>query len=153
MKIACYIFITLISLVNVVAGLKQAYVLLRKKIRICDGRIVLSKVGEVEEWYGGDNELKMFWPVVEFEYVLIGRTMRGDRISLASSKTSKRSQAEKKMCHYPEGKRVRVFYNADDPAECYLKNPRQQIATFLAWAAGMIVFGAVMNLMIWKFVP
>ncbi len=153
MKIACYIFITLISLVIVVAGIWQAYGLSRKRICGCNGVIVLATIGEADEVLGGDNPLRMYWPVVEYEYTVSGQTLKGERISIAGGKTSVRSEAEKRLRCYAVGKQVKVFYNADDAAEAYLKNPRKHIWSFLCWAFGMTLFGALMNFMIWKVVP
>lgn len=153
MKIACTLFVTLIALVNVVAGLRQAYALLKKKVCICEGRIVASRLGQTEEWHGGSNKLMMYWPVVEFEYEAGGRRLEGDRISFATSRTSEKATAEKRLRFYPEGKRVKVFYNPDDLSEAWLKNPRKHIWTSLCVAFGMLVFGVAVGLMMWTFVP
>ncbi len=153
MKIACYLFITLISVVNVVAGIRQAYELFRKRICGCNGVIVLATIGEADDELGGDHPLRMFWPVVEYEYSVSDQTLKGDRISIASSKTSVRSEVEKRLRYYAVGKQVKVFYNADDAAEAYLKNPRMHIWTSLSLSVGMLIFGAMMNFMIWKVVP
>ena len=153
MKIACLAFITVIALVNVIGSLRQAWVLFRKKIYQCPGHIVASRVGGAEEWQGGSNKLTMFWPDVEYEYDLGGGKLTGNRISMAFTSTSVHAEVEKKIATYPLGKAVRVFYNADDPTDAYLKDPRKHILTFLLWAVVMIVFGALMNLMIWKVVP
>ncbi len=153
MKYACLAFITLIALVNVIAGLRQAWVLFRKKIYQCPGWIVASRVGGAEEWLGGQNKLAMFWPEVEYEYETGGGQLTGNRISLAFIKSSVRAEVVKKIAVYPVGKAVRVFYNADDSTDAYLKDPRKHISTFLLWAIGMIVFGGLMDWMILKVVP
>lgn len=152
MKIACMAFVSLIALVNIVAGIKQALVLFRKKIWICNGVISRSGIGDAEEWQDGTNKLRMYWPEVEYEYEPDGIKLIGNRISLGFSKTSVRAEIEKKIAAYPEGKPVRVFYNADDSADAYLKDPGKHIWTFLFRAFGMLVFGGLMNFMIWKVV-
>src|SRR6478609_1863237 len=134
MKIACIAFISLIALVNIVAGIKQAFVLFRKKIWICNGVISRSEIGEAEEWQDGSNKLRMYWPEVEYEYEPGGIKLTGNQISMAFIKTSVRAEVEKKIAAYPEGKPVRVFYNADDSTDAYLKDPRKHIWTFLFWA-------------------
>ncbi len=153
MKIACLIFISVIVLVNVIAGLRQAWILFRKKIYQCPGRIVASRIGGALEQQDGDNKLNMFWPEVEYEYEPAGPRMTGNRISLAFVKTSVRAGIERQIAAYPVGDTVRVFYNADDVTEAYLKDPRKHIWTSLAWAFGMVVFGVLMNWMIWTWVP
>ncbi len=153
MKIACLLFVALIVIVNVVAAIRQVWVLLRTKIDVCNGVIVSSLLGQEEEWHGGDNRLTIYRPLVEFEYEAAGRMMRSDRISFAIVKTSKRSEVEKRLRFYQKGKSVKVFYNADDPAEAYLKNPRNHIWTSVFWGLGMTVFGTAFGTMIWKVVP
>ncbi len=153
MRIACMAFVSLIALVNIVAGMKQALALVRKRIKICNGVISRSRIGEAEEWQGHANKLRMYWADVEFEYQVSGRTKLGTRISMVSSKSSKRAEVEKQLSRYPEGRVVSVFYNADDFDEAYLKNPKKHIPTFLLIALGMLVFGGLMNFMIWKVVP
>jgi Protein of unknown function (DUF3592) len=151
MKIASVLFVATIALVNVVAGFWQAWVLFRKKIHVGNGVIVSSRLEQGEEWHDG-NKLVMYWPLVEFEYEAAGRMMRSDRISFGSSKTSNRSVVEKRVRFYQEGRNMKVFYNPDDPSEAWLKNPRKHVWTFLCWAFGMIVFGVVFGVMLWKFV-
>ena len=149
MKIACMAFVTLIVLANVVGGLRQAYLLFRKKIQVCSGSIVLAKLGAADEWLSGDGKSAMFWPEVEFDYVIAGRVMKGNQISLARCKTSNRKEVEKRLLRYPRGRVLKVFYNADDPAEAYLRNPRKHIWTSLAVVIGMGVFGVGMDVMLW----
>ena len=79
--------------------------------------------------------------------------MTGNRISLAFVKTSVRAQIERQIAAYPAGDTVSVFYNADDVTEAYLKDPGKHIWNSLAWAFGMVVFGVLMNWMIWTWVP
>lgn len=150
MKVACILFVATIALVNVVAGFWQAWVLYRKKIHVCNGVIVSSRMEQGDEWHDG-NRLVMYCPRVEFEYEAAGRMMRSDRISFASSRTSDRSVVERRLRFYQEGKSMKVFYNRDDPSEAWLKNPRKHIWTFLFWALGMIVFGVVFGAMLWEF--
>jgi len=153
MKIACLIFISVIVLVNVIAGLRQAWSLFTRKIYQCPGWIVASRVGGALEHMESDGKLAMFWPEVEYEYEPGGQKMTGNRISLAFVKTSVRADVEKRVAAYPVGKAVSVFYNANDATEAYLKDPRKHIWTSLAFAIGMVVFGLLMNWMIWTFVP
>ena len=153
MRIACIFFVTSIALLNVVMGLRQAWILFRKRIDEVNGVIVSSRLGQGEECNGDGDILKLYWPVVEFEYEASGRVMRSDRISFVSSKTSDRSKVEKRLRFYQEGKSVKVFYNPDDSSEAWLKNPRKHIWTFLFWALGMTVFGVAFGMMIWKFIP
>ena len=153
MKIACILFVSSIALLNVVMGLKQAWILFRKRIHEVNGVIVSSRLGQGEEYVGEGDMLMMYWPAVEFEYEASGRRMRGDRISFGSSKTSDRAKVRKRLRFYQEGKSVKVFYNPDDPSEAWLKNPRKHIWTFLFWALGMTVFGVVFGMVIWKFIP
>lgn len=153
MKIVCTLFVTLIVLINVLAGLKQARLLFEKKIRVCDGWIITSRLRQTEEQHDGNNKLMIYWPAVEFEYEASGRRMRGDRISFATSGSSDKAAMEKKLRCYRVGKQVKVFFNPDDPSEAWLKNPRKHIWTFLCWASGMLVFGVAMGLMIWMLIP
>ena len=153
MKIACILFVTSIALLNVVMGLRQAWVLFRKRIEGVNGVIVSSRLGQGEECNCDGDMLMMYWPVAEFEYEVSGRMMRSDRISFGNSKRSDRSGVKKRLNFYQEGKSVKVFYNPDEPSEAWLKNPRIHIWTSLLWALGMTVFGVVFGMMAWKFIP
>lgn len=153
MKVACFAFVAAIVLINVIAGLRQAWVLYRKKIYQCPGVVVASRIGSSEEWQDWDNKLPMFWPEVEYEYEPGGGRLTGNRISMAFRKTSVRAEVMKKIAFYPVGKNVRVFYNAHDTTDAYLKDPRRDIGTSLLWALGMAIFGGLMNWMIWVAVP
>lgn len=152
MKIFCLIFVNSIVLLNVVAGLRQAWLLFRRKIHVCPGVIVSSRLNKQDEWHGGRDKLRMYWPVVEYEYEADGRRLVGNRISMAVVKSSVRKEAEKRQWPYEVGKEVRVFYDASDPSEAWLKNPRDHVSSFAGWAIFMLFFGAAMNLMIWKVV-
>ena len=153
MKIFCLIFVNSIALLNVVAGLRQAWILFRKKIYLCPGVIVSSRLNDEDEWHGGCERLRMYWPVVEFEYEAHGRRCKSDRISIAAIKTSVRKEAEKRLEPYRLGKEVSVFYDADNPTEAWLKNPRNHIGTMLGWVIVMAAFCVAMDVMIWKLVP
>ncbi len=152
MKIACVLFVVLIALVNVVAGFRQTWILFRKRISVGNGVIVSSCLGQEEERIG-DEIMTIYRPLVEFEYEVAGRMMGSDRISIAAAGTSDRSAAEKRLRFYQEGKRVKVYFNQDNPSEAYLKNPRKHVWTSLFWAIGMAVFGVLMGMMVWMFVP
>lgn len=152
MKIFCLIFVNSIVLLNVAAGLRQAWILFRRKIQVCPGVIVSSRLNDEDEWHGGSNKLRMYWPVVEYEYEADGRRLVGNRISMAVVKSSVRKEAEKRLLPYEIGKEVRVFYDASDPSEAWLKNPRNHVGSFAGWAIFMLFFGAAMNFMIWKVV-
>lgn len=152
MKIACLTFVTVICTINVIACLRQAWVLWRKKIHLCTGRIVAARMASAEECLGGGNPLTMFWPEVEYEYQAGGGMLIGNRISMSSQKTSVRAEVERKLAAYPVAKEVRVFYDSDNNADAYLKNPKKQIINFLFIALGMTVFGGLMNWMIWAVV-
>lgn len=153
MKIACLVFVTAIAMVNVIAGLRQAWVLFRKKIYQCPGRIVASRTASAEEWQGGDNKLTMFWPEVVYEYEPGCGRFTGNRISMAFIKTSVRAKVDREVAAYPVGRDVRVFYDPGDVADSYLKDPRKHVFTSLFIALGMAAFGGLMNWMIWVFVP
>jgi hypothetical protein len=114
---------------------------------------VVSRVGNAEESQDGENKLTMFWPEVEYEYEPGGGKLTGNRISMASIKTSVRAEIEKKIAVYPVGKNITVFYNASDLTDAYLKDPKRHIGTFLLTALSMMVFGGLMNWMIWSMVP
>lgn len=94
----------------------------------------------------------MFWPEVEFEYHPGGGKLTGNRISMAVTKTSVRAEVERKIAAYPVAKEVLVFYDSDNIADSYLKNPKKQIINFLFIALGMTVFGGLIDWMIWVFV-
>ena len=153
MKIFCLIFVSAIALLNIVAGLRQAWILIRKKIYVCSGVIVSSRLNDTDEWLGEGDKLRVYWPVVEYEYEADGRRRRGNRISIAIIKTSVRKEAEERLKPYCVGKETRVFYDAADPSEAWLKNPRNHIGTMLGWVVGITILAAALNFMIWKLLP
>lgn len=152
MKNFCLAFVSAVVLLNVAAGLRQAWILFRKKIHVCPGVVVASHLNDTDEWLGEADKLRVYWPMVEYEYEADGRRLVGDRISMAVVKSSVREEAEKRLLPYEIGKEVRVFYDASDPTEAWLKNPRNHIASFVGWAIFMTFFGAAMNLLILKVV-
>jgi hypothetical protein len=144
MKYALIAFALSIGIVNLIAAFFEARKLFRKKIRSCDGVIVVSKIGQTPE--------SMYWPSVEYEYQVLGQTIRGRRISYVDVKTSRLAEAEKRLRRYPEGSRVRVFYNAGDIGDSYLTNPKKHIATVLAFAVVMFRVTYFLVFMLWKVV-
>ena len=156
MKIACTLFVLSIVLVNVVAGIRQALRLHRKKFQSCQGVIVTSMVrgADVLDWRENDSRtrVRLFWPRVEYDYVVGGRTFRGDQISFAKVGSSRTGEIKKKLSRYPLGSVVTVFYNEDDSEESYLVHPGKHVRTSLLVVAVISAVGGLLLVMVWSLV-
>jgi len=148
MKAACLIFVNAIVLVNLIAGIRQAFKLGRLRIGTCGGLITRSGIGEREEWLGGSRKIQMFSPQVEYTYEVSGQPMKGDVISFLAVRSSKPSAALKRLSSYPVGAQVEVFFNIDQPEQSYLINPKKHIGTTLGVMAIFVLLGGLINFMI-----
>ena len=154
MKIACTLFVLSIVLINGVAGIRQALQLFGKRFRSCQGRIVTSMArgADPADWRENDPEIRMFWPQVEFDYEVGGRTFRGNQISFAKVGSSVMREIETKLRLYPAGAVVEVFYNEVDPAEAFLIHPGKHAYTSLLMVAVFLLVGGLLLFMVWRWV-
>ena len=154
MKIACTLFVLSIVLMNGVAGIRQALRLFGKRFRSCQGRIVTSVVrgADPADWRENDPEIRMFWPQVEFDYEVGGRTFRGDQFSFAKVGSSVIGEIETKLRQYPAGAVVEVFFNEADPAEAFLIHPGKHAYTSLLLVAVFLLVGGLLLFIIWRWV-
>jgi hypothetical protein len=150
MKLACLIFVNSIVLINLIAGIWQAWKLGRLRIGTCRGVITRSEVEEHDEWRGRSRNLRMCSPKVEYTYNVSGESMKGNVISFLRVQTSNTSGTKKRLRRYPVGAQVEVFFNIEQPEQSYLINPRKHIWTTLGVVTGFVLIGYLMNSMIFR---
>jgi len=89
------------------------------------GKIVLSTV-KASNFYDRDSsgtwQKTFYFPNVQYEYSVMGKTYTGKRIAFGASRGFRsRAPAEKILERYPVGATVTVYYNPNDPADAVLE--------------------------------
>ena len=151
MKWFCVIFIGVIGLVNIVASLRQAWRLSRKKVSACPGVITSAEL-ESAKGMGKMRKLLMHTPKIGYSYVVDGTERHGSRISYVQRSSSDARHFNKLLGRFTPGTGVTVYYDQSDPAECWLSDPRKFVAIHLLFSAGMLVFSVVMITFFWRVV-
>lgn len=141
LQTACLLWIGGIAGTCTVVALFQAWKLARRDIRRCEGVILSSRLES-----GPDalvhNAPAMFWPSIRYRYQPGAEALESEQISVAQVRTTNRAQAAARLAPFPEGASVHVFYDAADPREAWLINPRKHIATNLLLALAFAAVGS-----------
>jgi hypothetical protein len=91
---------------------------------VVDGRVADSVVKAEEHsrrgWIGWDTYY-MYLPAVAYEYEAAGRRYKNDLIAFGLKSFDTREEAEALLRHYPNGARVQVHYDPDDPQSSVLQ--------------------------------
>jgi hypothetical protein len=103
---------------------------------VTPGRVVRSSVVQVAE--------ERFAPIIEYEFILAGRTYRGSGIrrpagaapDTAGSALSSRPAADSIAARFPAGRELLVGYDPGDPAQSVLEPELRW------WALGLAIAGA-----------
>ena len=148
MKWFCVVFIGGIGLVNIVANLREAWRLSRKKVSECPGVITSAEL-ESSKGMGKMRNLLMHSPKIGYSYVVDGTERHGSRISHVRRSSSDARHFSKLLRRFSPGTGVTVYYDLDDPAECWLSDPRKFVAIHLWVSAGMLIFSVVMIAFFW----
>ena len=82
-----------------------------------------------------------YYPRIKYQYQVEGKYYSCNRIAFGGVSGGKRSKAKKVVDSYPSGKKVRVYYNPQDPGVGVLKAGFSWGA-LLAFLAGLVFFGA-----------
>lgn len=80
------------------------------------GEVVLSNVRE-----DSDDDGVTYHAEISYEYVVADREYVSDQVSFGQYGSSDHSHAAEIVNRYPEGRRVRVFYNPEDPETAVLE--------------------------------
>lgn len=78
--------------------------------------------------------------IVVYEYEISGEEYEGDRIWFGQYSSSNRSEMQKLVREFPEGKKVTVFYSPDDSSASVLK-PGAFTSSYMVYAVGMVFLG------------
>ncbi len=122
------------------------------------GKIVLSTVKASTTRHSTDSgmwvERTSYFPKVQYEYSVMGKTYTGGRIAFGASKGfSSRAGAEKVLERYPVGATVTVYYNPDNPADAVLEREMRGGGSLLfvgfafALATACLLFAALLALL------
>ena len=121
------------------------------------GTIVLSTVKVSTTRHEDDDEIWeeiSYFPKVQYEYSVMGKTYTGGRIAFGASKGfSSRAAAEKVLERYPVGETVTVYYNPNNPADAVLEREMRGGGSLLfiglafAFATACLLFAALLVLL------
>jgi hypothetical protein len=81
-------------------------------------------------------------PAITFEYVVDGRTFRGQRVSVIEWEASPRGVADQVVAEYPVGRKVVVYYDPLNPSDAVLDRTHAVGAPVLAIAIGVVLIVA-----------
>ena len=99
-----------------------------------------------------DKPIETYGATIRYAYEVDGKAYESDQIQLGgTSETSQPEAFERLVMRYPEGKRVKVFYEPRDPATATLE-PGESVGIFnMAMVAGgfMLTGGILVALTIW----
>lgn len=107
-----------------------------------EGRVISSTV-QTKHGTGGD--ITRYYPVVEYEYSVEGKSLRSNRINFNTQPMDQTSAASIAK-RYSAGRRVTVFYDPEDRANSVLE-PGTPGASWLGIGVG-IVFAVVAGAML-----
>jgi len=107
-----------------------------------DGKIISSSIRTSSSSGAGRSR---YYPVVEYEYSVDGKSLRGDRISFDTQPVSHQS-ATVITKRYSVGRVVPVFYDPEDASKCVLEPGTSRIS-WLGIGLG-IVFALVAGRML-----
>jgi hypothetical protein len=115
------------------------------------GTIVSSELeSDVESHHR--RPIETYSAAIRYAYEVGGKAYESDQIQLGgTSETSQPKEFERMVARYPEGKRVKVFYDPADPATATLE-PGELGGIFnMAMVAGgfILVGGVIVALTIW----
>ena len=129
------------------ASLREAAAM--KRWPIAKGRVLSSKIEEYTDDAGSSGNfggtrfrMKLFRPVVEYEYDVGGRRFHGNRIAQSPglNRGGVTDFAQKVADRYPAGAAVDVRFNPRRPEECVLE-PRVPGSWVLALIIGLSLIG------------
>ena len=116
------------------------------------GTIVSSELESDVNRHPGHKPIETYSAAIRYAYEVGGKAYESDQIQLGgTSETSQPKEFERMVARYPEGKRVKVFYDPADPATATLE-PGELGGIFnMAMVAGgfILVGGVIVALTIW----
>jgi hypothetical protein len=143
----------------VAIGVLTAYGTVRMRLKVgqshkwptVPGKIVSSEL-ESETERHNRKPITTYAAAIRYAYEVDGKAYESDQIQLGgTSETSQPGEFERMVKRYPEGKRVTVYYDPDDPATATLE-PGELGGIFnMAMVAGgfILVGGIIVALTIW----
>jgi len=107
------------------------------------GKVVRSEVEEYQERDEDDGRTTWhtaYRPAVEYAYAVNGREHRGNQINYALNVSAGHGYAAKVAARYPVGSAVDVHYDPKDPGTSALRTAAGAGATWIIFAAALLVF-------------
>ena len=115
------------------------------------GTIVSSEL-ETETRYHDGKRIQTYGSAIRYAYEVGGKAYESDQIQLGgTSETSRPGEFERIVARYPEGKRVTVYYDPDDPATATLEpGALGGIFNMAMVAGGAVLVGTILiGLSLW----
>jgi len=113
------IFLPMVVLVVVAIAAKMLEVRKAAAWSTAVGRVVKSGTAADHHRFVGEATSVKTMPVVDYEFSVGGRTMRGNRISIGEDSGGANTEAT--LRRYPVGATVTVFYDPANPKNCVLE--------------------------------
>lgn len=140
-------------------GALTAYATVRMRLKVgqshkwptVPGEIVSSELESDIERHDR-KRITTYAAAIRYAYEVDGKTYESDQIQLGgSSETSEPEEFERMVKRYPEGKRVKVYYDPDAPATATLEPGELGGIYNMAMVAGgfILVGGIIVALTIW----
>ncbi|MDD3296429.1 MAG: DUF3592 domain-containing protein [Candidatus Omnitrophica bacterium] len=86
------------------------------------GRVISSEIHSHRSHSASSRHSSIMYSAgVAFEYSVAGRTYTSKKISLGECGSSSRSDAQKVVDKYPQGKEIAVYYNPANPGSAMLE--------------------------------
>lgn len=105
------------------------------------GTIISSHISKQTTRDSKSRTRTSYTPRIQYQYQVGGQHYTCKRIEFGGESGGRRSKAKKVVDQYPSGKKVKVYYNPQDPKVAVLKAGFSWGAIF-AFLAGIVFFGA-----------
>lgn len=153
------IVIRVVGIGMVGIGALTAYGALRMRVKTAQAHTwptvpgtILSSELEADTGYHDGKRIQTYGAAIRYAYGVGGKTYESEQIQLGgSSETSRPGEFERIVARYPEGKRVTVYYDPDDPATATLEpGALGGIFNMAMVAGGAVLVGAILiGLSLW----
>lgn len=99
-----------------------------------DGTVVSSQVNP------GCKNLTGYLPFIRYQYTVGGQEFTNHRIAYGAGVCSSKSDAERIVNAYPEGKTVEVYFDPASPGDSTLNASRTGAGTFPVFTIALLIF-------------
>ena len=103
------------------------------------GIVVGSTVTARSSTDSDGNHSTSYYPIVQYEYEVVGHTYRSDRVSFGFATGSRSPAAAQAIAdRYVSGNKIRVYYEASNPGQAVLERTAGS-SSMLKWVAVFII--------------